>query len=73
MTNLELYDEKAALNHIKTLEFKRLAGTDGEIKTINYLFIFFWFQLTISNSSFKNLLCNQMIVKNNGTTFNVQL
>ena len=37
MNDLKLYDEEAAINHVKTLEFKRLAGTDGEIKTLNYI------------------------------------
>ncbi|MFX1570328.1 MAG: M28 family metallopeptidase [Promethearchaeota archaeon] len=32
-----MYDENAALNHVKSLAFTRLAATDGEIKTTNYI------------------------------------
>ncbi|MHA1149277.1 MAG: M28 family metallopeptidase [Promethearchaeota archaeon] len=37
MTDLKIYDENAAINHVKSLEFKRLAETEGEIKTLNYI------------------------------------
>jgi len=37
MSELNLYDEEAAIGHVKTLEFKRLAGTKGETKAINYI------------------------------------
>lgn len=32
-----LYDEHAALNHVRSLGFTRHAATDGETKTINYI------------------------------------
>ncbi|MHA1253647.1 MAG: M28 family metallopeptidase, partial [Candidatus Helarchaeota archaeon] len=35
--SLEFFNEKAAYNHVKSLEFKRLAATEGEIKAINYI------------------------------------
>ncbi|UCC18320.1 MAG: M28 family peptidase [Promethearchaeota archaeon] len=34
---LRLYNEEAAINHVKTLSFKRHAATEGEIKVVNYL------------------------------------
>jgi len=34
---LELFDEQDAINHVNNLNFKRLAATDGETKTINYI------------------------------------
>ena len=37
MADLKIYDENAALNHVKSLEFKRLAGSEGETKTLNYI------------------------------------
>ncbi|MFX0034445.1 MAG: M28 family metallopeptidase [Candidatus Hermodarchaeota archaeon] len=32
-----MYDENAAINHVKTLAFKRYAATEGETKAINYI------------------------------------
>ncbi|MFX1329665.1 MAG: M28 family metallopeptidase [Promethearchaeota archaeon] len=37
ISNLKMYDENAAINHVKTLAFKRRAATEGEAKTINYI------------------------------------
>lgn len=37
ISKLNLYDEHAAINHVKSLGFKRYAATDGETKTINYI------------------------------------
>jgi hypothetical protein len=37
ISNLNLYDEKAAINHVKSLAFTRHAATEGETKTINYI------------------------------------
>ncbi|MFX1467819.1 MAG: M28 family metallopeptidase [Promethearchaeota archaeon] len=37
ISNLKIYDENAAINHVKTLAFKRRAATEGEAKTINYI------------------------------------
>ncbi len=37
MSKLNLYDEQAAINHVKSLDFTRHAATDGETKTINYI------------------------------------
>ncbi|MFX1419043.1 MAG: M28 family metallopeptidase [Promethearchaeota archaeon] len=34
---LKLYNEEAAINHVKALSFKRYAATEGETKAINYL------------------------------------
>ncbi|MHA1272738.1 MAG: M28 family metallopeptidase [Promethearchaeota archaeon] len=35
--DLEFFNEQAAFNHVKSLEFKRLAATEGEIKAVNYI------------------------------------
>ena len=32
-----MYDEQAAINHVKSLGFTRHAATEGETKTINYI------------------------------------
>ncbi|MFX0164651.1 MAG: M28 family metallopeptidase [Candidatus Hodarchaeota archaeon] len=32
-----MYNEQAAINHVKSLNFRRYAATEGETKTINYL------------------------------------
>ena len=37
ISKLNLYDEQAAINHVKSLGFTRHAATDGETKTINYI------------------------------------
>lgn len=37
ISKLNLYDEQAAINHVKSLDFTRHAATDGETKTINYI------------------------------------
>ncbi len=37
MSTLTLYDEQAALNHVKNLAFRRRAATEGETKGINYI------------------------------------
>ena len=37
ISKLNLYDEQAAINHVKSLGFTRHAATNGEIKTINYI------------------------------------
>lgn len=37
ISNLELYDKQAALNHVKALAFTRHAATEGETKAINYI------------------------------------
>jgi len=37
MSTLTLYDEQAALNHVKSLAFRRRAATEGETKSINYI------------------------------------
>ncbi len=37
LSKLTLYDEQAANNHVKSLDFTRHAATDGETKTITYI------------------------------------
>ncbi|MHA1342868.1 MAG: hypothetical protein ACTSQG_02685, partial [Promethearchaeota archaeon] len=37
MTQFRFYNENDALNHVKSLEFPRLAGSKGEKKAINYI------------------------------------
>ena len=37
VSNLNLYDEQAAINHVKSLGFTRHAATEGETKAINYI------------------------------------
>lgn len=37
ITKLTLYDEQAAINNVKSLEFTRHATTEGETKAINYI------------------------------------
>ncbi len=37
ISKLKLYDENAAINHVKSLGFARHAATNGETKTINYI------------------------------------
>ncbi|MFX1325384.1 MAG: M28 family metallopeptidase [Promethearchaeota archaeon] len=37
ITKLTLYDEQAAINNVKSLEFTRHATTEGEIKALNYI------------------------------------
>ncbi len=37
ISNLKLYNEQAAINHVKSLGFTRLAATEGETKAINYI------------------------------------
>lgn len=37
ISKLKLFDEQNALNHVRSLGFKRLAATKGETKTINYI------------------------------------
>ena len=34
---LKLFNEQDAINHVNNLSFKRMAATDGETKTINYI------------------------------------
>ncbi|KKK42226.1 hypothetical protein LCGC14_0911700 [marine sediment metagenome] len=37
VSSFKLYDEQAAINHVKVLSFKRQAGTEGETKCLNYI------------------------------------
>ncbi len=37
VSKLNLYDEEAAINHVKSLGFTRRAATEGETKAINYI------------------------------------
>ncbi|MFX1488724.1 MAG: M28 family peptidase, partial [Promethearchaeota archaeon] len=37
ISTINLYDEGITLSHVKALAFKRQAGTEGEIKCINYI------------------------------------
>ncbi|MFX1308277.1 MAG: M28 family peptidase [Promethearchaeota archaeon] len=36
-SNSSLYNKESAINHVKSLAFGRKAGTEGEIRTINYI------------------------------------
>jgi hypothetical protein len=36
-STLSLYNKESAINHVKSLAFGRKAGTEGEIRTINYI------------------------------------
>ena len=37
ISKLKLFDEQNAIKHVRSLSFKRLAATEGETKTINYI------------------------------------
>ncbi|MFX0083416.1 MAG: M28 family metallopeptidase [Candidatus Hodarchaeota archaeon] len=37
ISNSFLYNKKSAINHVKSLAFGRKVGTEGEIRTINYI------------------------------------
>ena len=37
ISNSSLYNKKSAINHVKSLAFGRKAGTEGEVRTINYI------------------------------------
>ena len=37
MKDLDLFEKNTPLNHVKSLAFKRLASTTGEIKALNYI------------------------------------
>ncbi|MFW9873300.1 MAG: hypothetical protein ACFFG0_09375 [Candidatus Thorarchaeota archaeon] len=37
ISTTNMYDEQAALDHVKSLGFTRHAATDGETKAINYI------------------------------------
>jgi len=37
ISTIKMYDEQAAINHVKSLSFTRHAATEGETKTINYI------------------------------------
>ncbi|MFX0002070.1 MAG: M28 family metallopeptidase [Candidatus Hodarchaeota archaeon] len=37
ISKLNLYDEEAAINHVKSLAFTRNAATEGETKALNYI------------------------------------